>query len=900
MSDRSRFGARLRVLRIRRADRDLEEELAFHFTETVEALMAGGMARQEAEAEARRRFGDPRHRERLAAIDRAAARRRRWRMRIGGIGDAARFAVRGITRSPGLSLGIVLIFALGLGANATMYGTMDRLLLRPPDHIRDPGDVRRLWVDRMSLLTKERSFTPEFTYPDYVELRRTASFSAVVAYADRTLVVGHGEAAKKVAAQLVTGDYWDALGVRPALGRFFDASEDVRDGAAVAVISYGAWQREYGGDRSVLGRDIDFGRGPYTIIGVTPSGFTGAELSSVDLWVPLHVAAYQLLGDYWAESRGWWWLSVVARLGDGVIAERAAAEATAIYRGSRHEEIEAGYEAPDPRLIPASLIAARGPEPGAEASVARWLAGVSLIVLLIACANVANLLVARSIRGQRETAIRLALGITRQRLIVQLLAEGVLLAVLGAATSLLVTYWGGGFMQRSLLPDVAWGSPLSGGVVSFVLVTAVAAGLFSTLLPAIQASRYEVAGALHATSGGITTSSSRLRGWLSGLQAALSVVLLVGAGLFVRSLHRVENVDLGFDARHLVYMRPTLASGSMPDAERPIFFEQVRERVSRLPDVRGVASAEIVPFRGGIIPSTRPEGMDSMPRSPGGRPYIDKVSPEYFSVMGIDIRRGRAFEDSDRKGAPPVTVISESMARHIWPNDEAIGRCLFIGRDSTECVRIIGVVEDARRSRVTEPARMIFYVPIAQELAPEVRGTWTLLARTRDDARQLVDAVRRITLETDPRVRFAETQALQDLIDPQLRSWTLGATLFTVFGVLALVVAAVGLYSVLSFDVAQRTREIGLRSALGATPASVVRLFIRRALWLTAAGTVAGVIAAILLAPRIEHLLFETAPRDPTTFAAVALMLTAVAIAAAALPAWRAARVDPNVALRAD
>lgn len=269
--------------------------------------------------------------------------------------------------------------------------------------------------------------------------------------------------------------------------------------------------------------------------------------------------------------------------------------------------------------------------------------------------------------------------------------------------------------------------------------------------------------------------------------------------------------------------------------------------------------------------------------------------------MGLTIRRGRGFEASDRKGAPPVAVISESMAHHIWPNDDAVGPCLYIGRDSADCTRVVGVVEDARRNGVTEPPRMILYVPIAQEApADGVRGSWKLLARTAGDPRRVIAAVRRVTLEADARVRFADVRAFQDLIDPQLRSWTLGATLFSVFGLLALVVAAVGLYSVLSFDVAQRTREIGLRSALGATAASVVRLFIVRAVWLTAAGTAVGVLAAFALATRIEHLLFETAPRDPATFAGVALALTVVAIIAAVLPAWHATRVDPNVALRAE
>jgi ABC-type antimicrobial peptide transport system permease subunit len=268
--------------------------------------------------------------------------------------------------------------------------------------------------------------------------------------------------------------------------------------------------------------------------------------------------------------------------------------------------------------------------------------------------------------------------------------------------------------------------------------------------------------------------------------------------------------------------------------------------------------------------------------------------------MGLAIRRGRGFEPSDRKGAPTVTVISESMARHLWPGVEAVGRCLYIDDGATQCTRVVGVVEDARRIRVQDPPQLIYYVPMAQELAPSVSGSWTLLARTRGDARDVVETVRRAVLQMDARVRFADTRAFQDLIDPQLRSWTLGATLFFAFGLLALIVAAIGLYSVLAFDVAQRTREIGLRSALGASRALLIRSFIQRALMLTAVGTAIGVAVAITFAPRLQPLLFETTARDPTVYAGVALALAAVALLAAILPAWRAARVDPMVSLRAD
>jgi predicted permease len=899
-----------RILRLRGVERDLQEELGFHVAETVEELMAGGMSREDAEREARRRFGDERrYRARLASIDRAAERRRRWTARLDALGEACRFAVRGLRRSPGLSMGIVLAFALGIGANATMFGAVDRLLLRPPSGIHDPDRVARLWAERHSPFRivagpdqgeGRRPFS-SFTYPDYRDLVAASSFSSIAAYGTARLTLGHGVDAREIDARMATASFWEVLGARPALGRFYTAAEDVRGAEPVAVISYGLWQREFGSDPGVVGRELDLGHARYTVIGVAPQGFTGAELTPVDVWLPLHVAATLRFGsDRFTGSRTWWWISIVARLRPGVPAEAAATEATALHRAGRRELFEKGSERPDPTILPASLIAARGPSPAPEIAVSRWLAGVSLVVLLIACANVANLLIARAIRHQRETAIRLALGISRRRLVGQMLAEGALLALLGAVAALIVTHWSGAFVQRTLLPDVAWGAPVNRLVVAFVLALTLGAGLLSALIPALQATRRGVAGALRESSGGINLSATRLRSWLSGLQVALSVVLLVGAGLLVRSLHNVRSIDLGFDAEHVLFARPSFAPGGVGDAERALVLARAAENLSRLAAVERVAVAEIIPFSGGMVTSFRAEGVDSIRSVPSGGPYIYKVGPGFFDVLGLDIRRGREFEETDRKGAPQVAVLNESLAAHLWPGQDPLGRCLYVGEDATACTRVVGVVEDSHRQGIREPEQLIYYVPIAQQIAMEVSGTETFVLRTRRDPESLADAVRRTIVATDARVRFVESRPLQELIDPQLRSWKLGATMFTIFGALALVVAMIGLYAVLSFDVAQRTREIGLRSALGASPPSIVRIFLARAIRLTVYGTAVGLVAALALAPRIEALLFDTSPRDPATLGAVTLALLLVAAAAATVPAWRAARVDPNIALRAD
>jgi predicted permease len=733
-----------------------------------------------------------------------------------------------------------------------------------------------------------------------MDQRAASGFAGVAAYGNApTLTVGSGADAHQFNGALVTGNYWSVLGVAPAFGRFFTESEDVRGGEPVVVISYGHWQRQYGGARDVLGGTVDFGHGAYTIVGVAPKGFTGAELSNVDLWLPLHIAAYQLQGEGWELNRQWWWLRGVARVAPGVPLERVQAEASGIFRNGRREYIERGQEDAESLVMPASLIAARGPSPAPEAQVAKWLTAVSVLVLLIACANVANLLLARAIRQRRETGIRLALGISRRRLAGQMLAEGLVLAAMGALAALAVTQWGGGLVQRTLLPDVVWGSAVSRQVLLFVIGVTLLAGLISALVPALQATRSGVAGALRESSGGITRSATRTRALLSLVQASLSVVLLVGAGLFVRSLNRVQSVDLGFEPERLLIANPVFVTNSVTPAEKLPLFERLQGEVNRLPTIGSAATTQMVPFWGSMAVALKAEGLDSVPMPSSGGPYVYPVSHDFLRTMGIEIRRGRAFEPGDRKGAPQVAVINESMARTLWPSEEALGKCLYLGGgENVSCTRIVGVAENAHRQNVREGEQLVYYVPLEQEITGS--GPNALLLRVRGDLSAAAEAARAALLATDSRVRFAQVRPLQELIDPQLRSWKLGATMFSVFGLLAVVVAAIGLYSVLSFDVAQRTREIGLRSALGASRSSILAIFISRALRLTALGTFIGVLAALALAPRIEDLLFETSARDPLTVGAVVTALLAVALVAASVPALRAARVDPNVALRAD
>jgi predicted permease len=912
-----------RMLRLRDVERDLDEELRFHFESVVEELMRGGRSRGEAEEEARRRFGDEdRYRRELTRIDHGASVRLRWSERWDAIRQTARFAARGLARSPGLSLGIVLAFALGIGANATVFGIVDRLLLSPPAHVAEPESVRRILIDRYISFLERRVQGSTIAYDDYAELTALPAFASVGAYSGRrSLTLGSGAEAVPVNAVMVTASFWETLGVRPAVGRLFEEEEDRAGAAGVAVLSWGLWQRMLGGETSALGRTIDFGQGPYTIVGVAPEGFAGVNLLNVDLWLPAHTAGAALQGADWLQGRGAYWLNAVARLAPGATVAVAEAQATAAHRAGRQANIERGFYDAEVRVLATPLIAARGPNPSAESRVARWLGGVSAIVLLIACVNIANLLLARGVRQRRETGIRLALGVSRARLLGQTVVEALLLALMGAGAALLAAQWGGQALRNVLLPDFAWTAGAVGSrIVVFCLLLALVAGVVAAIMPAVATARGDAARILRGTSGGITSSTMRTRALLTVAQAALSVVLLVGAGLFVRSLRNVQQLDLGFDPDGLLIVRPVEDSPELQPGERLALFTRVAERLGAVPGVTGATYTRGAPFYTSYAEELRAEGLDSIPSHTGGGPYVFAVGPDYLETMRMRIVRGRGFDEDRRGGGPPVTLINEAMARLLWPGQEVVGKCLYIGDDATACTTVIGVVADARRGSLIEPdAHPQYFVRLEQEaertrLTADDSGDGTrigvysekarpemLLVRVRDDASGMLQRVRDAVLASEPRLRYVNVTTLsEELIQPQMRAWTLGATMFSVFGGLALLVAALGLYSVLAFDVAQRTREIGLRSALGADTGALLGMVVRRAVLMCAAGVTLGLAAAALLSPRVSDLLYETAPRDPATMAGVAVVLLAVAVLASGAPAWRAARVDPNIALRAE
>lgn len=812
------------------------------------------------------------------------------------------FAARGMRRNPGFAALVVATLALGIGANATMFSVVDRLLLQPPEHVVDADRVVRVFFQRVSPFSRRSEVSPAASYPDYLDLVGVEAFHAVAGYGTTTLTLGTGEEAVRVQAQLASGTIFDLLGVRPALGRFFGPEDDRIDaGEPVAVLAHGLWTRRFGADPGVLGREVDLGSGAYTVVGVAPPGFTGATLEPVDVWVPLTTGQALENGTAWEDARGWYWLAMVGRLADGVAIEPVQERATAAHRAGRAEQTAQGRYDPEASVVLGSVVPGRSLDAGGEVAVARWLAGVALMVLLIACANVANLLLVRGIRWRRELAVRRALGISERALRTMLLVEIGVLAALGAVAAVITAHWGGPLIFRTLLPDVgAVGSSVGPRLLGFTALAAVAATALAGLVPSLRATRGDLERDLR--SGAATAPGrSRLRAGLTVAQVGMSVVLLVGAGLFLRSLLEVDRLDLGYEPRNLLVATVETEGGSFgEEASRTV--QEAARRLRGAPGVAGTATASLTPFRGMWGIPFRPEGMDSLPLPRG--PYHYVADAGYFQVMGMGLRRGRGFSEADMaEGAAPVAVLTEDLAARAFPGVEAVGRCIYVrpgqSADPPPCTTVVGVLADHRSSSLEEAESPIYYLPSSHP-AVDRSDLRTLVVRMEPQAADVAPRVRRVLLEASPTARFAQVSAATDAIDRRARSWRLGATLFGIFGGLALVVAALGLYAILAFDVAQRRRDLAVRSALGAPAGRLSGAVLGRALLLTAVGLALGMAVAVALTGSLRALLFGVEGLEPGIVAVVVGTMLTVTVVSTLVPAHRAGRVAPAEVLRTE
>jgi predicted permease len=591
---------------------------------------------------------------------------------------------------------------------------------------------------------------------------------------------------------------------------------------------------------------------------------------------------------------------IIARLAPGADERQLAAGAL---HAIRPGGIEAGFIRDSLAMVlTGPLNEARGPDSrqAQEAAISVRLAGVAIVVLVIACANVANLLLARATQRRREVAVRLALGISRIRLVAQLLTEGVLLALLGGIAALAVGSWAGLLLRGTLLPGIRWAEgPFGFRLVLFVAMAALAAGVLAGLVPALQASRPDVASALKAGARDGMFHRSRARMALIITQGALSVLLLVGAGLFVRSLGNVMSLDIGYDAERLVFGEVAFDDDKAHDTELHTLLPQAARRIATLPGVEHVALSSITPMWGMSWLDIFLPGRDSLPALERDYPTFMGVSPEFFATTGTWLRRGRSFTPEDRAGSAPVVIINEVMARTLWPGEDALTQCIHFVKRTNPCYTVIGIASNASRNSIIENAAMQYYFPLEQ-VPLKGWGPSTVIVRTDPNRTAAMGELIRHELRqlfpgAEPRIR-----PMTEILAPELRPWRLGAALFSALGGLALLVAAVGIYSVVAYTFSQRTHELGVRIALGARTSNVLRLVVAEGLRMVLIGIVAGIVLALAAGKLVASLLYGVSPRDPMVLTVVALTLVAVGTLACLLPAWRAGRVDPVVALRAE
>ncbi|MGH7678110.1 MAG: ADOP family duplicated permease [Gemmatimonadaceae bacterium] len=875
---------------------ELIDELAFHREMIERDLIRGGMSPATAREHARRTLGNE-------TTMREEARSVWLSPFLEGLWQDATYTLRNLRRQPAFTLGVILTLALGIGANAAMFGLVDRLLFRAPPMMIDPATVHRVYLYRRNTQGDERPTGG--VYARYRDLERwSTSFSQTAGAGLRSVAVGEGDDTRVRGVAVVSAEFFGFFDAPPILGRYFTASEDVPPSPAqVVVLSSSFWRTQFGSRTDVIGSIVRIDAAAYRIIGVAPDGFIG-------LWPYQPPVAFIPVATF-AANRGYpdWATTYGTAFNLGMIVRRKPDVSVAVANADLTNALRQSYQAsnagnPDarsladlrPRALVASILAERGPERSSVARAATWLSGVTLIVLLIACANVANLLLARTIRRRREIAVRIALGVSRVRLLRLLLTEGIVLAALGGVAALLIAVWGSNVLRAAFLPDAEPAALITDPrTVLFAGGVALAVGVLVGLVPMAQVVRGGLTADLKSGAREGTYQRTTLRSALLLIQCALSLVLLVGAGLFVQSLRNVRDVRLGFEPEPVLVVELNMRDVRLDSARLVALRLRLLESVKSLPGVSHATFQLSIPFAGGSNWPLFVSGIDSVDKL--GLFNYNTASPDFFRTMGTRIVRGRGIESTDVDRAPRVAVVGESMAAVLWPGADPIGQCFRLGADTMPCTYVVGVAEDIHSRSFEAEAKLYFYYMPAAQWRPHYGG---LFVRAQGDPGRLIEPVRRHLQREMPGASFITVQPLADIVDTQRRSWIAGAKVFTAFGVLALVLAAVGLYSVIAYSVAQRKHELGVRLALGAGRVGIVRLVMTQGLRFALAGVAIGGAAALVIGPRIGPLLFHQSPRDPSVLALAAVVLLGVAGVASCVPAFRAAGVDPRTALQAD
>jgi len=808
---------------------------------------------------------------------------------------------------------VVLTLALGIGANTAMFSVVDRMLFRPPPMLKDASRTHRVYL-RWFAQGREVT-TGSVEYARYVDLTRdTHSFERTAEFTSRQMAVGVGTETRQLNIGVVTAGFFGFFDAPPALGRYFTEAEDTPpEGMAVAVLGYGYWQNRYGGRKDVVGQAVHIGPVTYTVIGVAPEGFVGVwQNTPPAAYVPLSAYAHAAFrGDTpfpgasrWATSYGLRFAGMLVQRKRDVSQAATDPDLTQAYQRSWAKEAAEEHRSPSPEegkrtALAGPVLRDRGPQASSTARVALWVSGVALIVWLIACVNVANLLLARAMRRRREVAVRLALGVSRARLAAQLLTESLLLALVGGVAGLMVAQWGGALLRTRLEDPTPTG--VQSGVVFqdprtllFAGLAALAAGLLAGLMPLAQTRRAHLTADLGGGAREGTRRRSKMRIALLVLQGTLSVVLLVGAGLFVRSLANVRGVRLGYDPQVVSIVDLNMRGVKLDSAHSVALRQRLLDAARAIPGVEHAARRVTIPFWWTWSAELHVAGIDSVGKL--GEFDLNVVSPGYFQTMGTRIVRGRAIDDRDVAGAPGAVVVSQALAHTLWPDDDALGKCVRVQSDDAPCSYVVGVAENIHAQALGDDSGLFYYVPSAQ-IDPQEGG---LAVRSRRDADQFRETLRRALQPLMPGAAYVTVTPMSDIVGQQTQSWELGTTMFVLFGLLALVLAAVGLYGVIAYDVDQRTHELGVRVAFGARVGDVTRLVLRQGLRIAAISVALGLAIALYVGRWIQPLLFRESAHDPVVLVAVAAVLLGVAALASFIPARRAGRVDPMVALRAE
>jgi predicted permease len=803
-----------------------------------------------------------------------------------------RYGARMLRKQPGFTLIAVLTLALGIGANATIFSWLKSVLLRPAPGVRNYEELVAV-----TGATATRRGTG-VSYPDYADFRdRNAVFSGLLAYTVSPVNLGYGGRAEVLLGGVVSGNYFDVLGVKALLGRTFLPAEDqTKNTHPVAVISHDVWQQRFAGEPNIVGQSLLLNGRTFTIIGVTPRGF-GSALAGLQqgVWIPLMMKEIVFPAGRALDDRGDRWLTAIGRLKPGMSLAQARANLTGLAA-----DLARAFPDSNAHWLAAVDTISRAPigPQYALRPMLSLLMAVAGLVLLIACANVANLLLARATTRRREIGLRLALGAGRGRVVRQLLTESLLLAVLGGGLGLLLTAWTADRLTAFLPPTnlaLHFDTTLDSQVLLFTASATLLTSVLFGLAPAWQATRHDLTSALKegAANAGGGAQKTRMRGALVVAQVALSVLALVCAGLFVRSLRAAQQVNVGFNPDNVLLASLDLTMNNYDEARAQNFYRELPARIAALPGVVSVTLTRRTPlsFYGASSTSIEVEGYTPA-QGEELRVGYETIAPEYFRTLQIPLLGGREFTERDDERAPRVVVINDTLAARYWPGQNAVGKRLRYGNQWRE---IVGVARTIKHAQVNEAAQPFLFLPLRQNYQPAM----TLVTRSNGDAAAFA-AIGRTLAQLDANLPLYEMRTMVEAVGVSLFQQRMAATLLSLFGALALTLAAIGLYGVMAFVVSQRTREIGIRVALGAGGADVMKLVLGQGMRLALLGLGLGLSGAWALARWLKSALIGVSASDPWSFAGAALLMGAVALLACWIPARRATKVDPLIALRCE